>query len=63
MPWLAPCCSDCAQARAAGEAGAAGDAAAPSSGQLSTGTGALLVLGGMAVILLWGDQILRKLGG
>jgi hypothetical protein len=62
LPWLAPCCANCARSR--GAAGAAGDTpAAPSSGGLSTGAGALLVLGAIFVAVIYGEKFLTKLGG
>ncbi len=65
LPWLKPCCATCAgRARAA-----AGDVAttssstssAPSSG--AAGYGALLVLGGIFVAVVYGEKVLRGLGG
>lgn len=61
MPWLLPCCADCARSR---QAGAIGDAPAPATGGgLSTETGALLVLASIFVGVLYGEKILAKLGG
>jgi hypothetical protein len=59
-PWLAPCCSDCAKGAAAG---AVGDSATSSSSSSSTGNGALLVLGGFFVLVVFGQKWLAKHGG
>ena len=64
MPWLAPCCADCGRGR-----GAAGDVAplpgtsSSSSSSSSAGLGAVLVLGGIFLAVMYGEKVLTKLGG
>jgi hypothetical protein len=63
LPWLAPCCADCARSR--GAAGATGDTPAPSpaiAADSSAGL-ALLTLGGIFLAVVYGEKILSKLGG
>ena len=57
LPWLAPCCPDCAQ-----RAGATGDTPPTSTAGLS-GAGGLLVLAAIFVGVLYGEKVLGKLGG
>jgi hypothetical protein len=61
LPWLAPCCSGCASSRAR----AAGDLAITTNPNTAgvDGYGALLVLGGIAIAVLYGEKVLRGLGG
>ena len=59
-PWMAPCCGGCANRPSL--AGAAGDT--PSDpGQISTGTAALLALGAIALLVVYGDKLLKGIGG
>jgi hypothetical protein len=57
LPWLLPCCPDCAAGRHDEQAGSTG----PGEGGMAGG-GALLVLGAIAVAVLYGETILKKLG-
>lgn len=63
-PWMS-CCSSCAdRARQAGAlpTGAAAAPAAPAD-VMSTGTGALLVIGGIFLAVVYGEKWLTKRGG
>ncbi len=62
LPWMAPCCAECAQ-----RAGAVGDPSPTSAPSTSTAggasAGALLVLGLIFVGVVYGEKLLGKLGG
>jgi len=65
LPWVAPCCAQCAGARAAGAADPSPSTAPPqtTTSGLSTGAGAALVLGLIFLGVVYGEKMLGKLGG
>lgn len=64
LPWLAPCCSGCGgRARAAGDVATIPSSSSSTSSSGAAGYGALLVLGGIFVAVVYGEKVLRSLGG
>lgn len=62
-PWLS-CCSSCSdRARHAGALPTAAPAAPAEPAPFSTGTGALLLIGGIFLAVVYGEKWLTKRGG